>query len=50
VLSVDEKGLPLKPGRRGTIRMIAGVTARPQPFAALDVLDGTIIGHCMQRH
>ena len=22
----------------------------PRPFAAFDVLDGTVIGHCMQRH
>ena len=51
VLSIDEKsqiqaldrtqpGLPLKPGRCGTTTL----------FAALNVLDGTVIGRCMQRH
>ncbi len=69
VLSVDEKsqiqaldrtqpGLPMKPGRAGTMthdyirnslpRAKAGGTTTL--FAALNVLDGTIVGQCMQRH
>jgi DDE superfamily endonuclease len=61
VLSVDEKsqmraldrtqpGLPMKPGRAGTMThdYIRNVTTTL--FAALNVLDGTVIGQCMQRH
>ena len=50
VLSVDEKSqmalkrtqpsLPMKKGRAGTTTL----------FAAMNVLDGTVIGQCMQRH
>jgi transposase len=61
VLSVDEKsqiqaldrtqpGLPMKKGRAGTIThdyKRHGVTTL---FAALNVLDGKIIGQCMKRH
>jgi transposase len=61
VLSVDEKsqiqaldrtqpGLPLKKGRAGTMThdyLRHGTTTL---FAALNVLDGTVIGRCMQRH
>ena len=61
VLSVDEKsqiqaldrtqpGLPLKPGKAGTMThdyMRHGTTTL---FAALNVLDGTVLGRCMQRH
>ena len=61
VLSVDEKsqiqaldrtqpGLPLKKGRCGTMThdyVRNGITTL---FAALDVLEGTVIGRCMQRH
>jgi transposase len=61
VLSVDEKsqiqaldrtqpGLPIKKGRAGTIThdyKRHGVTTL---FAALDVLEGKIIGQCMKRH
>jgi transposase len=61
VLSVDEKsqiqaldrtqpGLPLKPGKAGTMThdyLRNGVT---NLFAALNVLDGTVLGRCMQRH
>ncbi len=61
VLSIDEKsqiqaldrtqpGLPMKTGRAGTMThdyMRHGTTTL---FAALDVLDGTVIGQCMQRH
>jgi transposase len=61
VLSVDEKsqiqaldrtqpGLPLKPGKAGTMThdyLRHGVTTL---FAAFDVLEGTVLGRCMQRH
>jgi DDE superfamily endonuclease len=61
VLSVDEKsqiqaldrtqpGLPLKPGKAGTMThdyLRNGVTTL---FAAFDVLDGTVLGRCTQRH
>jgi len=61
VLSVDEKsqiqaldrtqpGLPLKPGKAGTMThddLRNGVTTL---FAAFDVLEGTVRGHCMQHH
>jgi len=61
VLSVDEKsqiqaldrtqpGLPMKKGRAGTIThdyKRHGITTL---FAALDVLEGKVIGQCMKRH
>ena len=61
VLSVDEKsqiqaldrtqpGLPMKKGRAGTMThdyLRHGTTTL---FAALNVLDGTVIGQCMARH
>jgi transposase len=61
VLSVDEKsqiqaldrtqpGLPLKPGKAGTMThdyLRNGVTTL---FAAFDVLEGSVLGRCMQRH
>jgi hypothetical protein len=61
VLSVDEKsqiqaldrtqpGLPLKPGRCGTMThdyKRHGITTL---FAALNILEGKILGRCMQRH
>ena len=61
MLSVDEKsqiqaldrtqpGLPLKPGKAGTMThdyLRNGIT---NLFAALNVLDGTVLGRCMQRH
>ena len=61
VLSVDEKsqiqaldrtqpGLPLKPGRRGTMTHDYKRNGTTTLFAALDVLDGKVIGRCMQRH
>jgi transposase len=59
VLSVDEKsqiqaldrtqpGLPLKRGRAGTHDYKRNGTTTL--FAALNVLDGKVIGRCMQRH
>jgi transposase len=61
VLSVDEKsqiqaldrtqpGLPMKPGRLGTMTHDYKRHGTTTLFAALDVLDGTVIGQCMQRH
>ena len=61
VLSVDEKsqiqaldrtqpGLPLKRGRTGTMTHDYKRNGTTTLFAALDVLDGKVIGRCMQRH
>src|ERR1700737_1878039 len=61
VLSVDEKsqiqaldrtqpGLPLKRGRCGTMTHDYKRHGTTTLFAALDVLDGTVIGRNMQRH
>ena len=61
VLSVDEKsqiqaldrtqpGLPLKKGRAGTMTHDYKRHGTTTLFAALNVLDGTVIGRCMQRH
>jgi transposase len=61
VLSVDEKsqiqaldrtqpGLPLKPGRCGTMTHDYKRNGTTTLFAAFDVLDGKVIGRCMQRH
>lgn len=61
VLSVDEKsqiqaldrtqpGLPMKPGRAGTMTHDYKRNGTTTLFAALNILDGTVIGRCMQRH
>ena len=61
VLSVDEKsqiqaldrtqpGLPLKKGRLGTLTHDYKRHGTTTLFAALNVLDGTVIGRNMQRH
>ncbi len=61
VLSIDEKsqiqaldrtqpGLPLKPGRCATITHDYKRNGTTTLFAALNILDGTVIGRCMQRH
>jgi transposase len=61
VLSVDEKsqiqaldrtqpGLPMKPGRAGTMTHDYKRNGTTTLFAALNVLDGTIIGRNMVRH
>ena len=61
VLSIDEKsqiqaldrtqpGLPLKPGRAGTMTHDYKRNGTTTLFAALNVLDGTVIGQCMARH
>ena len=61
VLSVDEKsqiqaldrtqpGLPIKKGKAGTMTFDYQRNGTTTLFAALDVLEGTVIGQCMQRH
>ena len=61
VLSIDEKsqiqaldrtqpGLPIKRGRCQTMTHDYKRHGTPTLFAALSVLDGTVIGRCMQRH
>jgi transposase len=61
VLSIDEKsqiqaldrtqpGLPMKPGRAGTMTHDYKRNGTTTLFAAFNVLDGTVIGQCMQRH
>lgn len=61
VLSLDEKsqiqaldrtqpGLPLKKGRAGTMTHDYKRHGTTTLFAALNVLDGSVIGRCMQRH
>ncbi|MDB5376250.1 MAG: transposase, partial [Rubritepida sp.] len=61
VLSIDEKsqiqaldrtqpGLPMKKGRAGTMTHDYIRHGTTTLFAALNVLDGTVIGRNMQRH
>lgn len=61
VFSVDEKsqiqaldrtqpGLPMKPGRCGTVTHDYKRHGATTLFAALNVLDGTVIGECLPRH
>jgi transposase len=61
VLSFDEKsqiqaldrtqpGLPLKTGRCGTMTHDYKRNGTTTLFAALNVLDGSVMGQCMQRH
>jgi len=61
VLSIDEKsqiqaldrtqpGLPLKKGRAGTMTHDYKRHGTTSLFAALNVLDGQVIGECMKRH
>ena len=61
MLSVDEKsqiqaldrtqpGLPMKKGRAGTMTHDYKRHGTPTLFAALNMLDGTVIGECMSRH
>jgi len=61
VLSVDEKsqiqalnrtqpGLPLKPDRPATMTYDDERHGTTTLFAALNVLEGTVLGRCMQRH
>src|SRR6202453_1544567 len=61
VVSIDEKsqiqaldrtqpGLPLKPGKCGTMTHDYKRNGTTTLFAALNILDGTVIGRCMGRH
>jgi transposase len=61
VLSIDEKsqiqaldrtqpGLPLKPGKCGTMTHDYKRHGTTTLFAALNVLDGAVLGRCMQKH
>ena len=61
VLSLDEKsqiqaldrtqpGLPMKKGRAGTMTHDYKRHGTTTLFAALDILEGKVIGRCMQRH
>lgn len=61
VLSIDEKsqiqaldrtqpGLPLKPGKCGTMTHDYKRNGTTTLFAALNVLDGNVVGRCMPRH
>ena len=61
VVSIDEKsqiqaldrtqpGLPLKPGKCGTMTHDYKRNGTTTLFAALNILDGTVIGRCMPRH
>ncbi len=61
VVSIDEKsqiqaldrtqpGLPLKPGKCGTMTHDYKRNGATTLFAALNVLDGTVVGRCMPHH
>jgi len=61
VLSIDEKsqiqaldrtqpGLPLKPGKCGTMTHDYKRNGTTTLFAALNVLEGTVLGRCMHKH
>ena len=61
VLSIDEEsqiqaldrtqpGLPMKPGRAGTMTHDYKRNGTTTLFAALNTLDGTVVGRCMQQH
>ncbi len=61
VLSIDEKsqiqaldrtqpGLPLKPGKCATMTHDYKRNGTTTLFAALNVLDGTVLGRCMDKH
>jgi transposase len=61
VVSIDEKsqiqaldrtqpGLPIKPGKCGTMTHDYKRNGTTTLFAALNILDGTVIGRCMARH
>ena len=49
-LDRTQPGLPLKQGRCGTMTHDYIRNGTTTLFAALDVLEGTVIGRCMQRH
>ncbi len=49
-LDRTQPGLPMKKGRAGTMTHDYKRHGTTTLFAALDVLDGKVIGRCMQRH
>ncbi len=49
-LDRTQPGLPLKPGKAGTMTHDYVRNGTTTLFAALNVLDGTVLGRCMQRH
>src|SRR4051794_9071554 len=49
-LDRTQPGLPLKKGRAGTMTHDYKRHGTTTLFAALNVLDGTVLGRCMQRH
>src|SRR6478736_6604162 len=49
-LDRTQPGLPIKPGRCQTMTHDYKRHGTTTLFAALSVLDGTVIGRCMQRH
>ena len=46
----SQPGLPMKPGRAGTMTHDYTRHGTPTVFAALNVLEGTVIGSCHARH
>ena len=49
-LDRTQPGLPMKPGRAGTMTHDDIRNGTTTLFAALNVLDGSVTGQCMQRH
>jgi hypothetical protein len=49
-LDRNQPGLPMKKGRAGTMTHDYKRHGTTTLFAALDVLQGKVIGQCMQRH
>ena len=49
-LDRTQPGLPMKQGRCGTMTHDYKRNGTTTLFAALNALDGTVIGRCMQRH
>ena len=49
-LDRTQKGLPMHPGRCGTMTHDYKRHGTTTLFAAMNVLDGTVIGRCMQNH
>ncbi len=48
--TAPSRGLPLKPGKAGTMTHDYKRHGTTTLFAALNVLDGTVVGRCMARH
>src|SRR4051794_15876409 len=49
-LSRTRSGTPVRPGRPATMTHDYERHGTTTLFAALDVLEGTVLGRCMQRH